>query len=378
MAIKQALLAATILALSTVASAQPVTGLYVGAGGLGNILQNETVSRFTARGTIPPNTLGRGSNPKFDVGYGGLASIGYGFGNGMRVEIEGNYRANDLRSVSSGTAALRPRGHEEKYGAMVNALYDFSFDDIGLSSLGLDIVNPYVGVGVGYAQDRYRGVNIPLNTGVGYSSVNVNNGYDTFAAQAIAGVSVPLYDYVPGLSLTVDYRFYILPEDRKFRAQLIAPGAGSSASSLKIADNLNHSVVVGFRYAFDVPPPPAPPTPAPVEAPAPTRTYLVFFDWDRVDLTSRAKQIVAEAAQNSSRVQYTKIEVDGHADRSGSAGYNQKLSLRRANAVSAELVRDGVPQNAIDVQAFGDTKPLVPTAAGVREPQNRRVEIIIK
>ncbi len=378
MAIKQTLLAATILAFPAAALAQPVTGLYIGAGGLGNILQNETVKSFTARGNIPPQTLGRGSNPKFDIGYGGLATIGYGFGNGIRVELEGNYRANDLRSVSTGTAALRPRGHEEKYGAMVNALYDFSFNDIGLSSLGLDIVNPYVGLGVGYAQSRMRGVNIPLNTGAGYSSVNVNTGYDTYAVQAIAGVAVPLYDLVPGLSLTADYRFYVLPQDRKFKSQLIAPGATSSASSLKIADNLNHSVVVGFRYAFDVPPPPAPPAPAPVAAPAPTRTYLVFFDWDRADLTSRAKQIVSEAAQNSSRVQYTKIEVDGHADRSGSPAYNQKLSLRRADAVAAELVRDGVPQNAIDVQAFGDTHPLVPTAAGVREPQNRRVEIIIK
>jgi len=41
-------------------------------------------------------------------------------------------------------------------------------------------------------------------------------------------------------------------------------------------------------------------------------------------------------------------------------------------------VRDGVPKNVIDIQGFGETHPLVPTAEGVREPQNRRVEIIIK
>jgi OOP family OmpA-OmpF porin len=46
--------------------------------------------------------------------------------------------------------------------------------------------------------------------------------------------------------------------------------------------------------------------------------------------------------------------------------------------VSAELVRLGVPQSTIAIMAFGDTHPLVPTAAGVREPQNRRVEIILK
>jgi len=52
--------------------------------------------------------------------------------------------------------------------------------------------------------------------------------------------------------------------------------------------------------------------------------------------------------------------------------------MRRARAVGAELVKDGVPQNIIMIQAFGDTRPLVPTARGVREPQNRRVEIILK
>jgi OOP family OmpA-OmpF porin len=77
-------------------------------------------------------------------------------------------------------------------------------------------------------------------------------------------------------------------------------------------------------------------------------------------------------------VAVTKIEVNGYADRSGTPAYNQVLSLKRARTVSAELVRLGVPQSTIAIMAFGDTHPLVPTAAGVREPQNRRVEIILK
>jgi outer membrane protein OmpA-like peptidoglycan-associated protein len=104
----------------------------------------------------------------------------------------------------------------------------------------------------------------------------------------------------------------------------------------------------------------------------------VFFDWDKADLTDRAKQIIADAAQASSHTNTTKIEVDGHADTSGTRQYNQALSLRRAQAVGAELVRDGVPQNIIMISAFGDTRPLVPTGPGIREPQNRRVEIVLK
>ena len=104
----------------------------------------------------------------------------------------------------------------------------------------------------------------------------------------------------------------------------------------------------------------------------------MFFDWDKYNLTDRARQIIAEAAQNSTRVQYTRIEVNGYTDTSGSARYNQGLSVRRAEAVAAELVKDGVPRNAISIQGFGETHLLVPTGPNVREPQNRRVEIIIR
>jgi OmpA-OmpF porin, OOP family len=117
---------------------------------------------------------------------------------------------------------------------------------------------------------------------------------------------------------------------------------------------------------------------AAVPAPAPARSYLVFFDWDKATLTDRARQIIKEAADNSTRVRYTRIEVNGYTDTSGTKQYNQGLSIRRARAVQAELVKDGVPESAITIQGFGDTNLLVPTGPGVREPQNRRVEIIVR
>jgi outer membrane protein OmpA-like peptidoglycan-associated protein len=122
------------------------------------------------------------------------------------------------------------------------------------------------------------------------------------------------------------------------------------------------------------------PEPAASAPPAiiPVRTYLVFFDWDRADLTDRARQIVAQAAQASTKVQTTKIEVNGYTDLSGTVPYNQKLSVRRAQTVKTELVRDGVAANEISIHGYGESNPLVPTAKGVREPQNRRVEIILR
>jgi len=115
-----------------------------------------------------------------------------------------------------------------------------------------------------------------------------------------------------------------------------------------------------------------------VAPPAAARTYLVFFDWDRADLTDRARQVVGDAVQGAKRVSNTRIEVAGHADRSGTPACNQALSQRRAESVGAELVRQGINRNDIIVTAFGESRPLVPTADGLREPQNRRVEIVLK
>jgi outer membrane protein OmpA-like peptidoglycan-associated protein len=104
----------------------------------------------------------------------------------------------------------------------------------------------------------------------------------------------------------------------------------------------------------------------------------VFFDWDKADLTPRARQIIADAAAASTKVAVTRIDVGGHADNTGTPAYNMRLSLRRADNVAAELVRLGVPKNIIDIKAYGDTRPLVPTGPQTREPQNRRVEIVLK
>jgi outer membrane protein OmpA-like peptidoglycan-associated protein len=139
-----------------------------------------------------------------------------------------------------------------------------------------------------------------------------------------------------------------------------------------------------LRYKFGVPPgslpPAAPPAEAsatPVPPPAAVKTFLVFFDWDRSDLTERARQIVAAAATTSQSVQTTRINVNGYTDLSGTVAYNQKLSIQRAKSVEAELVRDGVASNEISIHGYGESSPLVQTAPGVREPQNRRVEIIL-
>jgi outer membrane protein OmpA-like peptidoglycan-associated protein len=362
MKLRIALLAATVLAAPFAVHAQPVSGLYIAGGAGANLLQDTDVKHISP--TNKPG-IGHGSNFRYDVGPVVVGSIGYGLGNGLRFELEGTgmqNKVNRLKDAVPGGAS----GNQYKYGAFINALYDIP--------LALPVV-PYVGIGAGYLHNQNSNVKV-YAPGQLFTS---NGQSDNLAAQAIVGASYPLYAYVPGLSLTAEYRFVSELGGRGESGKYFA-GASKSLESMKFGtDNFNHEVLVGFRYAFNTvaPVPPAPMV-APVPAPAPARTYLVFFDWDRADLTDRARQIIAEAAAASTRVSYTKIEVQGNADRSGTPQYNLGLSKRRAETVAAELVRRGVPRTAIDIQAFGDTRPLVPTAAGVREPQNRRVAIILR
>ncbi len=386
MRIRNLLLVGTMIGVPVLASAQtPISGLYVGAGAGANFLQNENLKTIDI-GTTKQN-YGK-TKLQANVGVRGLASVGYGFGNGLRVEVEGDYFINGIsgvgRNYGGGVSGLgtnfarynvNVKGQEQKYGGFANVLYDFTPQMFGVSSFPLGVM-PYVGLGAGYLQVKNHNLNLADPSG---NYLFRNHGTDGgFAYQGIVGAAFPL-PYVSGLALTVEYRFTSQLDNRTFKGQYFAANTTQSARFHEAGD-YNHTLMLGVRYAFNNAPPPPPPAPVPVAAPvtAPSRSYLVFFDWDRADLTARARQIVADAAQNSTRVQYTRIEVNGYTDLSGTAAYNQGLSVRRAQSVASELVRDGVPQAAINIQGFGETHPLVATAKGVREPQNRRVEIIIR
>jgi len=135
--------------------------------------------------------------------------------------------------------------------------------------------------------------------------------------------------------------------------------------------------VVAFAFlvgacAEPPPPPPAPPPPPPV------RNFLVFFDFDHSNLTPRAMDIVKEAARVAKAGENLRVTCTGHTDTAGPANYNMALSLRRANTVKDALVREGVSPTTIAVIGRGEEALLVATKDGVREPQNRRVEIVIK
>lgn len=106
--------------------------------------------------------------------------------------------------------------------------------------------------------------------------------------------------------------------------------------------------------------------------------YQVFFDWDKSAITSEAAAVIRQAAENVHQGRMIQIGVTGHTDSSGPDSYNQPLSERRAAAVSAELVRDGVSEGEIQVVGVGEAGQLVPTADDVREAKNRRAVIVLQ
>lgn len=103
--------------------------------------------------------------------------------------------------------------------------------------------------------------------------------------------------------------------------------------------------------------------------------FLVFFDWGKPELTRDAEATLQEALAAFRRLRPGRVEIEGHTDRSGPAAVNLAASRRRAEAVRARLIALGIPAAAITVSALGESRPIVATADGVREAQNRRVEV---
>ncbi|MFN3076697.1 MAG: OmpA family protein [Alphaproteobacteria bacterium] len=342
------LLAAVVAMMPAVAMAGS-SGVYVGAAGGVDFLNDAKLS-------------GNGVNTKssYDMGYVGLGTLGYKYDKGFRVEFEGGYRSNAVDKLANSTAGVNGRVHTSSI--MLNGLYDI---DTGT------ILTPYVGIGVGGAKVDFRGVN-PVNNST------INKSDHLFAYQGILGTSLKVTDAV---SLFTDYRYLGTPD----------PGLRTGSGVAIDGEYGSHNVVLGVRYLFGSAPPPPPPAAAPAPAPSPVvrameppapepvaRNYLVFFDFDRAVLTPEARKIIAAAATNVGKVHSTQIDVTGHTDLSGAAKYNMTLSQKRADAVKAELVRLGVSARDIAITAKGKSTPMVSTADGAREPQNRRVEIVLK
>ncbi|MEA3017121.1 MAG: OmpA-OmpF porin, family [Sphingomonadales bacterium] len=321
-----------------------------------------------------------------EYGYDGGVFIGYDLG-AVRLEAEAAYRRADLDSYATTIrlplegAVFAPTreagGNTSALSFMANALLDFGDDD-GISAT--------LGGGVGMARvkaNNYRNFS---------NATPFLDGSDwTPAWQLLAGVRQAISDNV---DVTVRYRFF-----NTRSVELIAFNGAETGMRVR-----SHSIMGGLTFNLGgsepapppLPPvatpppyvaPPAPPAPPPpVQCPGGTMVqpgetcpsigpFIVFFDWDRDEITPQAAGILDNAAEQYRATGNAQVVLAGHADRSGSDQYNVGLSQRRAENVRQYLAGRGVAEGVMRTEAFGESRPAVDTADGVREPQNRRVEI---
>lgn len=107
------------------------------------------------------------------------------------------------------------------------------------------------------------------------------------------------------------------------------------------------------------------------------RPTLIFFDWDSDELNAQSRSELESLAASLASRNYDGIIIAGHTDTSGSAQYAVSLSQRMASMVRQFLTGMGVPEGKMTTRGLGQTQPMVITAAGVREPLNRRVEVFV-
>jgi outer membrane protein OmpA-like peptidoglycan-associated protein len=115
--------------------------------------------------------------------------------------------------------------------------------------------------------------------------------------------------------------------------------------------------------------------PTPVVAPKIVKTFVVYFDLGKSDLTAASRKTLSEVVVSQMEIKPLNVFVAGHTDTVGSTALNDKLAAVRAKVVAVELNRMGVEAKALDVKSHGEAKLAVVTADNITEMKNRRVEI---
>ncbi len=334
-----------------------------------------------------------------DQNIGGGLGLGYSFDNGFRLEAAGGYRAGDLdvSPTISGilpapAATANPTGSMNAADLFLNGYFDFNRDGN---------FQPYIGVGYGgmrvkaKASNRVQGA-VPNQTARnGFSDTDTGTGY-----QGMIGFG---YKLTERIALDLGYK-YTTVEDLDFEG--VHNGVDYSA------DYSEHAATLGLRMGFGAaaaPPPvieepvveaPAvveevvapPPEPAPPEPPrevivAPVascanlnQNFVVYFEWDKSDLTSQASAVIDQAVANirgTTGCAINSVSIVGHTDSSGGNAYNDRLSARRADVVANALSAKGIDAASIVKSSKGETALAKSTGDGVREPLNRRSEVTI-
>ena len=295
----------------------------------------------------------------FDTGWAGFATVGYGFEKNWRIELELGYRDNDATltrekcyggygeslAVSERCRTSTYDGDMTEYTAMINVIYDVPLTEKLDLNIGL-------GAGVDYVELQASGRRGPF----------VDDSDTRFAFQAIAGLT---YQVTKRLDLTLTYRYLNVSE----------PDFSARYKTLELDDLEKHTVTVGLRYDLYEDEAPLPPPPPPPPLPPAPQQFIIYFGFDKCNITPEADGVLNEAASAAKTQGAVKVLIVGHTDTMGSNEYNQRLSECRSGAAKSNLVGKGIDAGAISTSGRGEGELMVKTDDSVKEPQNRRATI---
>ncbi|WP_417450280.1 OmpA family protein [Kordiimonas sp.] len=315
-----------------------------------------------------------------DKKLGGMLGLYFGKAMGRwRVEGEMAVRKNRIEGIdvdNGGGLALplgesKAAGNQKSTALMANAWYQLA---------GNEDWKLFAGLGLGVA-------NIDVNNfRTGSKVIGNDSGWST----AGQGMIQLIREFEGGMELGVGARHF-----RTFDNTM-----NSEDGNVGYAVRNNELFVrLGWKFGGEEPKAAPAPAPAPVATPKPAPVvtpvvkeepkpepkpavlpgpFIVFFDFDKADITADAARIIREAAKAFKEQKVVRLATTGHTDTVGTEAYNMRLAQRRAEAVKAALIAEGVNADNIMTDAKGESNLLVSTGDGVREPQNRRAEIVLK
>jgi hypothetical protein len=217
---------AALLAWPLAAAAQPFQGVYLGIGAG----YHETSDASATSPSFP----GGGLELRDAGGFAGVVNLGYGLGNGWRVELEGSDRLSAVGHLSGGSLATAAGGNVQTYAVMANVLFDLD--------VGSPWIYPYLGGGIGYGWSNMDGVRADAT--IPSFSFRSSDSAGAGAYQAMAGVSFPMPG-VPGLSLTAEYRLFGMPFSRNFQGT-----TNGAESTMRLGPMFDQAALFGVRFAF--------------------------------------------------------------------------------------------------------------------------------
>jgi OOP family OmpA-OmpF porin len=335
----KSLLLGTIAALAASSTAYAdyttPTGWYMSLGAGANWIEDGDITQFD------DGVFETAQELSYERGYIIAGAIGHDFGR-WRAEFEVAYRDNDCENDVCPQSSTHTGAEVWELSQMVNVLYDIPLGGPWSASVG-------AGVGGNLVVYKEQGIN------------DIDDY--VFAGQLIAQAAYRLSDR---WELYLDYHYMIM--DDPDMPLLDFPGQSYTL------EKTDHSLMLALRFDLQrdgAAPPPRPEAP-PKSAP---KQFIVFFGFNKSNLTAEAQRVVTEAAAAAKQYGSASISVVGHTDTVGSNEYNMRLSMRRSQAVKDALIALGVAPEAISTGGRGEAELMVQTGDSVKEPQNRRATI---